>query len=94
MSNESALTGESDDVKKTRHHDCFLLSSCLISSGEDSKAVVIGVGARSQWGKIKANLVSEAVNTPLQDKLEHMAEQVTNLTTLMPCGGGVCCNYV
>jgi hypothetical protein len=27
----------------------------------------------SQWGKIKANLVSESVNTPLQDKLEDMA---------------------
>lgn len=31
------------------------------------------VGLYSQWGKIKANLVSESVNTPLQDKLEEMA---------------------
>jgi Ca2+-transporting ATPase len=76
MANESALTGESDDLKKTREKDCFLLSSCLISSGDDAHAVVIGIGPRSQWGKIKANLVSESVNTPLQDKLEHMAGQV------------------
>ena len=27
----------------------------------------------SQWGKIKANLVSDLANTPLQDKLEDMA---------------------
>lgn len=76
MCNESALTGESDDLKKTKHKDCFLLSSCLVTSGEDSRAVVIGIGAHSQWGKIKANLVSESVNTPLQDKLEHMAELI------------------
>lgn len=38
--------------------------------------MVIGIGPNSQWGKIKSNLVSEAVNTPLQDKLEIMAEQI------------------
>ena len=37
---------------------------------------MIGIGMHSQWGKIKANLVSEAVNTPLQDKLEDMTKQV------------------
>ncbi|CAM9198079.1 unnamed protein product, partial [Ectocarpus fasciculatus] len=76
MANESALTGESDDLKKTKSKDCFLLSSCLVTSGEDSRAVVIGIGPHSQWGKIKSNLVSESVNTPLQDKLEHMAELI------------------
>lgn len=69
LSNESSLTGEPDDLKKSRDKDCFLLSSCLITEGEDSKAIAIGVGVRSQWGKIKANLVSESVNTPLQDKV-------------------------
>lgn len=76
MANESALTGESDDLKKTKNKDCFLLSSCLITEGEECRAVVIGIGPNSQWGKIKSNLVSEAVNTPLQDKLEIMAEQI------------------
>jgi hypothetical protein len=32
--------------------------------------MVIGIGMNSQWGKIKANLVTDNVNTPLQDKLE------------------------
>ncbi|RYH17219.1 hypothetical protein EON65_28935 [archaeon] len=77
LSNESSLTGEPDDLKKTRDKDCFLLSSCLITEGEDCKALVIGIGTRSQWGKIKANLVTEAVNTPLQDKLENMAADVS-----------------
>lgn len=76
MSSEAALTGESDDVKKSRSGDCFLLSSCLITAGEEAHGLVIGIGARSQWGKIKANLVAESVNTPLQDKLEIMAERV------------------
>lgn len=75
-SNESALTGEPDDVKKSKDTDCFLLSSCLLTAGEESHAIVVGIGIHSQWGKIKANLVSESVNTPLQDKLEDMANKV------------------
>lgn len=74
--NESSLTGEPDDLRKTREKDCFLLSSCLVTEGEECHALVIGIGLRSQWGKIKANLVTEAVNTPLQDKLEEMTTQV------------------
>lgn len=77
LANESSLTGEPDELKKSPDHDCFLLSSCLITEGEDCKALVIGIGTHSQWGKIKANLVSEAVNTPLQDKLEDMAAMVS-----------------
>ena len=76
MCNESALTGESDDLPKKMAKDCFLLSSCLVTEGEEVRAIVIGTGINSQWGKIKANLVTEAVNTPLQDKLEHMAELI------------------
>jgi len=76
LCNESSLTGEPEDLKKNRNGDCFLLSSCLITEGEDSKALAIGIGLHSQWGKIKANLVSESVNTPLQDKLEDMATMI------------------
>ena len=72
LANESGLTGEPDDLKKSRNGDPFLLSSCLITEGEQSNALVIGIGTHSQWGKIKANLVTEPVNTPLQDKLEDM----------------------
>eukprot|EP00607_Mallomonas_marina_P005034 CAMPEP_0182425506 /NCGR_PEP_ID=MMETSP1167-20130531/11946_1 /TAXON_ID=2988 /ORGANISM="Mallomonas Sp, Strain CCMP3275" /LENGTH=876 /DNA_ID=CAMNT_0024606297 /DNA_START=194 /DNA_END=2821 /DNA_ORIENTATION=+ len=73
-SNESELTGEAEDLKKNRGKDCFLLSSCLVTDAEDKiYAMVFGIGMNSQWGKIKANLVSENVNTPLQDKLEDMA---------------------
>jgi magnesium-transporting ATPase (P-type) len=53
-----------------------LISSCLITEGEEARAVVIGVGDKSQWGKIKANLVTESVNTPIQANLEDMTALV------------------
>eukprot|EP01038_Epipyxis_sp_PR26KG_P009748 gene9748-13115_t len=74
--NESSLTGEPDDLKKTKDKDCFLLSACLITEGEEVHALVTGIGAYSQWGKIKSNLVTESINTPLQDKLEEMTKFV------------------
>lgn len=76
LSNESSLTGEPDDLKKQKDKDCFLLSACTITEGEECYAIAVGIGKNSQWGKIKANLVTEAVNTPLQDKLEDMVELV------------------
>lgn len=75
-SNESNLTGEPEDRKKSKAKDCFLLSSCLLTDGDEIKAMVFCVGSRSQWGKIKANLVTESVETPLQEKLGVMTEQV------------------
>mmetsp|Transcript_89230 Transcript_89230/g.174617 ORF Transcript_89230/g.174617 Transcript_89230/m.174617 type:complete len:1113 (+) Transcript_89230:110-3448(+) len=84
--NESSLTGEPDDLKKTADKDCFLLSSCLLTEGEEVRAVVIGIGLHSQWGKIKANLVSEAVNTPLQDKLEEMTKQIGYIGMVVAVG--------
>jgi predicted naringenin-chalcone synthase len=50
------------------------------ADGDGVRAVVIGIGKSSQWGKIKMNLVTEAVNTPLQDKLETMTAQVNHNT--------------
>jgi len=82
MCNESALTGESDDLKKSRDGDPFLLSSCLITEGEEVSAIVIGIGSTSQWGKIKSNLVSEDIFTPLQDKLNIMTQQVRHIYVL------------
>lgn len=74
--NESSLTGESDEVKKSYDGDCFLISSCLITEGAEVTAIVFGVGSHSQWGKIKANLITESVNTPLQDKLDRISQLI------------------
>ena len=74
--NESSLTGESSAVRKTRTGDCFLLSSCLVTGGDECRILVTGIGNHSQWGHIKQSLVTEAQQTPLQAKLEDMATQV------------------
>lgn len=80
LSNESSLTGESDDVKKSKKTDPFLLSACLITECEQTHALVIGIGAFSQWGKIRAGLVNESPPTPLQTKLEAITMQVRRPT--------------
>ena len=77
-SNESSLTGETEDLKKNLEGDPFLLSSCLVIEveGQECRALVIAVGRNSQWGKIKGNLAVAAVSTPLQQKLETMTKQI------------------
>jgi len=77
-SNEASLTGEADDLPKLASGDPFLLSSCHVIDveGQECRAMVIAVGRNSQWGKIKGKLVAEAVNTPLQDKLEVMTQEI------------------
>jgi len=77
MSNESNLTGESEDKQKSMEHDPFLLSSCLITQGNNIKGLVIGVGLSSQWGRIKSSLVAEPLLTPLQHKLNHLTTFVS-----------------
>jgi calcium-translocating P-type ATPase len=76
LSSEAALTGEPEDMKKSKNRDPFLLSSCLITAADETRAMVVGIGTHSQWGKIKASLVMESVNTPLQDKLQIMTEKI------------------
>ena len=63
-------------MEKSREEDCFLKSSCLVTDGNECRAVVCGVGADSSWGRIKCSLVTESFSTPLQDKLEIMTEAV------------------
>lgn len=80
-SNEASLTGEPDDLKKmwmTREGnvgDPFLLSGCQITKGY-GRMVVIAVGSDSRWGRIKAKLATEHKDTPLQEKLDDMAQLI------------------
>lgn len=82
--NESSLTGEPEDLSKHVVKDPFLLSSSLLTDQGTSPEIfmlVIAVGARSQWGKIQANLVQDSTLTPLQEKLEHAAKFIGKLGT-------------
>jgi calcium-translocating P-type ATPase len=76
-SNESSLTGEPEPQRKSWQTDPFLLSSCTICEADQNvRAMVIAVGASSQWGKIREKLVQEPENTPLQDKLDDMVQLI------------------
>ena len=73
---ESSLTGEPEEVPKSvEARERFLLSGSRLTSGFCTM-LVIAVGPNSEWGRVKMSLDAEAPNTPLQDKLETLAEQI------------------
>ena len=53
--------------------DPFLLSGCIATAGR-AQFLAIAIGKDSQWGIIKAHLEKEQDQTPLQEKLDRMAE--------------------
>ncbi|KAJ3431640.1 calcium-transporting atpase [Anaeramoeba flamelloides] len=77
--NESAMTGETQEINKLPDEDCWMMSGTEVTQGE-GKFIVTAVGKHSQWGKIMEKAKSkEDMNTPLQDKLEIMADQIGKL---------------
>ena len=73
--NESALTGETEDIKKDPLLRPMLLSGSQVSAGLGTY-VVTAVGGRSMAGSIQNDLAVEDVNTPLQDKLEVLVKLI------------------
>ncbi|KAJ1565333.1 hypothetical protein HK096_003381 [Nowakowskiella sp. JEL0078] len=82
-SDESSVTGESEPIKKDTENDPFLISGSSITEGL-GKYVVTGVGEHSYFGKtmlaltrkIYEGLQVEVEDTPLQQKLDVLAEQI------------------
>ncbi|CAG8447293.1 13892_t:CDS:10 [Cetraspora pellucida] len=75
---ESSATGESDAIKKG-DNDPFILSGSKVTEGV-GKAVVIAVGVNSYFGKTMMALRhNENQETPLQIKLNFLAEQIAKL---------------
>lgn len=78
---ESSSTGESDTMKKQTEEkgDCFILSGSKVLEGV-GRAVVIAVGENSFHGKTMMSMRGdEAEGTPLQIKLDVLAEQIAKL---------------
>ena len=88
---ESALTGESDPMKKEPYHKCIemldngetKLPSPLILSGTNciegsGKAIVLAVGDHSQKGIIRRTVdnAQETSRTPLEEKLDVIAGMI------------------
>eukprot|EP00960_Hanusia_phi_P051053 760575-Hanusia_phi.AAC.4 len=78
---ESAMTGESDEVAKNEDRP-FLLSGTTVTSG-DCWYLVVAVGYRSEWGKILSELSTERDETPLQEKLTVLAEDIGKMGTIV-----------
>ncbi|PVG04175.1 calcium-translocating P-type ATPase [Serendipita vermifera] len=93
---ESGATGESDAIKKFTYEDavrertekgetkkdCFILSGSKVLEGVGSY-VVIAVGERSFNGRILMALQKPVAATPLQEKLNNLAELIAKV-------GGAC----
>ena len=72
---ESAATGETDVVKKSTDGDLFLLSGTNVTDGT-GRMLVVGVGENSFSGRITMATRSEVAETPLQEKLAVLANQI------------------
>jgi calcium-translocating P-type ATPase len=73
--NESALTGESDDINKNPATVPFLLSGSTVAAGT-ADYVVTAVGVRSMQGSIMQDTAQEGGDTPLQVKLDKLASRI------------------
>lgn len=90
---ESGATGESDAVRKAsleeiqeggesmKKVDCFLISGSKVLEGV-GRYVVTCVGRNSFHGRIMMSLQGDAQDTPLQIKLNHLAELIAKLGSL------------
>ncbi|KAJ3136186.1 hypothetical protein HK100_001915 [Physocladia obscura] len=72
---ESSATGESDTIKKSPKHDAILLSGSQVTEGT-GKYLVTSVGPNSFFGKIMMGMRTEMEDTPLQVKLDGLAERI------------------
>eukprot|EP01065_Artemidia_motanka_P047011 TRINITY_DN7259_c0_g1_i2.p1 TRINITY_DN7259_c0_g1~~TRINITY_DN7259_c0_g1_i2.p1 ORF type:complete len:1236 (+),score=253.18 TRINITY_DN7259_c0_g1_i2:130-3837(+) len=84
---ESACTGENDEKKKDRSRsvseevqtDPFMISGTNVIAAEDGLLLCIGVGESSFAGKLEMATRTGKVPTPLQEKLDDLADKVGRL---------------
>ncbi|CAL5996411.1 Calcium-transporting_ATPase [Hexamita inflata] len=70
---ESGMTGESDEIKKSVEKNPFLIGSCLVTGGS-GLFIVTAVGKNSIYGDILLTLQENDEETPLQAKLDELAK--------------------
>jgi P-type E1-E2 ATPase len=69
---ESSLTGETES-RDVNAEFPILLSGCTVKEGM-IRSLVVATGMNSVYGRVKALVEKERSNTPLQDKLEELAD--------------------
>ncbi|KAJ3066998.1 hypothetical protein HDU98_009767 [Podochytrium sp. JEL0797] len=77
---ESSATGETDAIRKGVGHDLFIVSGSKVTEGI-GRYVVTGVGEHSFFGAIMMAMRTENEDTPLQVKLDGLAERIAKLGT-------------
>mmetsp|Transcript_18500 Transcript_18500/g.32066 ORF Transcript_18500/g.32066 Transcript_18500/m.32066 type:complete len:1142 (+) Transcript_18500:48-3473(+) len=75
---ESAVTGETDIMKKSPAHDPFFISGTNVTEGE-GLVLIINVGVNSFAGKLAMATRGSPADTPLQVKLGWLAEMIGKL---------------
>lgn len=73
--NESAMTGEPDLIKKNAEKDPFFLSGTVVEEGE-GRILVVGVGMEAIQGRLKEATDEESADTPLQQHLGELADLI------------------
>jgi Ca2+-transporting ATPase len=81
---ESAMTGEPHAIEKEPHEDAFLLSGTNVVNGI-GKAVVICTGVNSLNGRSLLALEVEPEETPLQQKLNQLADLIAKIAFVLAC---------
>ncbi|KAJ3394883.1 hypothetical protein HDU84_005818 [Entophlyctis sp. JEL0112] len=79
---ESSATGETDAIRKGQGHDLFIVSGSKVTEGI-GRYVVTAVGEHSFFGNIMMAMRTENEDTPLQVKLDGLAERIAKLGTSM-----------
>jgi Ca2+-transporting ATPase len=80
---ESAMTGESDPLRKDAETKPFMLSGCKVNEGY-GEMVVTAVGLNTEWGRIMAVTSEENdEETPLQVRLDSVATSIGKVGTLV-----------
>ena len=74
VADEASLTGESEPVAKNEKKP-FCRSGTQATEGE-GKVLVLAVGERSEWGETMSKVMGEVEDTPLQEKLGVLAENI------------------
>ncbi|ORY43694.1 calcium ATPase [Rhizoclosmatium globosum] len=77
---ESSATGETDAIRKGEGKDSLIVSGSKVTEGI-GKYVVTGVGQSSFFGNIMMALRTENQETPLQIKLDWLAERIAKFGT-------------
>jgi magnesium-transporting ATPase (P-type) len=74
------MTGETNNVTKNEANP-WMLSGCQVVEGRGSM-LVVAVGPNSQWGIAQRIAIEDGSETPLQERLEHLAESIGKLGLL------------